>query len=497
MTSVAAVDFGAQSGRVALGHFDGERIDMTVVHRFPNVPVKVRGTLHWDVLRLYRDALDGLRAAGRLAGIESIGIDSWAVDFALVDRHGRLLQNPVHYRDSRRASSFEQALGHIPPRELYDRTGIQIIPINTVFELAAMAAENDPALEAAEALLLIPDLFHYWLAGPRVAERTNATTTQLLDAHTGSWADDLLVRLGIRSDVLPDLVEAGTPLGDLAADVGVETGLSGTKVVAVGSHDTASAVAAVPFRRAGSAYISAGTWSLVGLELDEPLIDDATFAANLTNEGGVAGTVRLLHNVSGLWLLHECRRTWAVEGADHSFEQLVSLAEGAPPLRSFIEPNDQVFAEPGDLPARVREYCVATGQPPPESIGEIVRCILESLALKHAQTVGVLGVVTGAPPAEIHIVGGGSRNELLCRWTADAADVPVLAGPEEATVLGNLLTQTMALGQLGSVAEAREVVRASFPPTPYEPSTSAAWQEARERFAAIAAADRPGAGAKA
>jgi rhamnulokinase len=471
MGTFAAVDLGAQSGRVAVGRFDGERLRVTEVHRFGNTPVRTRGTLHWDILRLYHEVLEGLRAAGR---VDSVAVDSWAVDFGLLDRNGRLLQNPVHYRDGRRARAMEDVLERVPARELYERTGIQLIPINTIFELGAMAAENDAALAAADTLLLIPDLVHYWLCGARTSELTNATTTQCFDPRRGAWAGDLLERLDVPSRLLPEVVQPGTALGRF----------EDAKVVAVATHDTGSAVAAVPFRAPGSVFVSAGTWSLVGVEVHEPVITDAAFAANLTNEGGVGGTFRLLRNVTGLWLVHECRRTWALEGHDYSFDQLVVLAQQAPALRSFVEPNDPAFAEPGDMPARVRAFCAHTGQPEPVEPGAVVRCILESLALKHAQTIDLLASVTGVSPREIHVVGGGARNELLCRWTADASGLPVHAGPEEATLLGNVLVQAMSLGELASLAQAREVVAASFAPVTYEPYETEAWHEARDRFAA-------------
>jgi rhamnulokinase len=484
MATLAAVDLGAQSGRVAVGRFDGERLGVTEVHRFPNVPVRTRDTLNWDILRVYRDVLDGLRAAAREAGhVDSVAVDSWGVDFALIDSKGRLVQNPVHYRDARRARAMDGVLTRIPARELYDRTGIQLMPLNTVFELGAMAAEADPALHAAETMLLIPDLLHYWLCGVSTSEFTNATTTQCFDPHAGGWAADLLERLDVPTRLLPDVVQPATRLAPLSRAVVEETRLGGAEVVAVATHDTGSAVAAVPFRQPGSIFISAGTWSLVGLETKEPVITDAAFAANLTNEGGVGGTFRLLRNVTGLWLVHECRRVWAEEGREHSFDQLVALAKDAPALQSFIDPDDATFGDPGDMPARVRAFCAHTGQPEPVEPGAIVRCILESLALKHAQTIDVLASVTGASPREIHVVGGGARNELLCRWTADAAGLPVLAGPEEATLLGNLLVQAVALGEISSLAEGREVVRASVVPTAYEPQETSTWQEAKERFA--------------
>ncbi len=351
MATMAAVDLGAQSGRVAVGRFDGEQLAVSETHRFVNEPVEVAGTLRWDVDRLRRDTLDGLRAAARDTALDSVAVDSWGVDFGLLDRKGTLVENPVHYRDARRAAASPAVFARVPARELYERTGIQLLPINTVFELAAMAAEADPALAAAEVLLLIPDLFHHWLCGSRTTEFTNATTTQCFDSAGGEWATDLLERLEIPTRLFPEVVAAGTLLGE----VNVETGLGKAVVIAVATHDTGSAVASVPFNRAGSMFLSVGTWSLVGVEVEKPLINDDTFAANLTNEGGVAGTFRLLRNVTGLWLLDECRRCWAEEGREHTFDELVALARSAPPLRSFVDPNAEVFLERGgDMPLRIQ-----------------------------------------------------------------------------------------------------------------------------------------------
>jgi rhamnulokinase len=484
VTTMAAVDIGAQSGRVVVGRLDAGRLAIEEVHRFPNTPVQAAGRLHWDVLQLYEQILEGLTVAARLVGeVDSVGIDTWGVDFGLLDRDGTLLGNPVHHRDRRTEGVMERVFATVPARELYERTGIQLLPINTIFQLAAMVSDGGRALEAAERILLVPDLLHFWLSGVAVCERTNASTTQCLDPRTGAWAADVLQRLGIPAAPFRDVVPPATVLGRLRDDVAERTGLHGTRVALPGTHDTASAVAAVPFRDPRAAYISAGSWSLVGVELAEPLITDESFAANLTNEGGVGGTTRLLKNVDGLWLLHECRNAWAAEGRTWTFQELTAAAEAAPPLQSFIEPNDPRFLAPGDLPSRIREFCAETGQPEPAGAGEITRCILESLALKHAQTVRVLADVTGSRPPEIHIVGGGALNVPLCRWTADAAGLPVLAGPVEATAVGNLVTQAIALGELGSLEEAREVVRASFEPDVWEPSSSTAWLEATERFA--------------
>ncbi|HEY2372899.1 MAG TPA: rhamnulokinase family protein [Gaiellaceae bacterium] len=477
MRTFAAVDLGAQSGRVAVGRFDGERLAVEEVHRFANVPVRVRGTLHWDVLRLYGDVLDGLRAAARDVTVESVAVDSWGVDFGLLDRAGRLVQNPVHYRDSRRAAAVDGVYARIGARALYDRTGIQLLPINTVFELAAMAAEADPVLAAADRLLLMPDLFHHWLCGSVSTEFTNATTTQCFDAREGAWAVDLLERLDVPTRLLPEVVDAGTTLGPVTDE---ESGVAGATVIAAATHDTGSAFAGTPFGGGHAAVISVGTWSLVGIESGEPVLGDAAFRANMTNEGGVGGTFRVLRNVTGLWLLEECRRHWG-RGVD----ELLADALDAQPFCSFIDPNDPVFAAPGDMPARVVDYCDRTSQPHPGTEGAVVRCILESLALKHAESVELLARVTGRSIDELHIVGGGAKNELLCEWTAAAAERPVHAGPAEATLVGNLLVQAIALGDLASITEAREVVRRSFAPRVYEPSAGDAWREACERFAAL------------
>ena len=484
MTVLAAADLGAQSGRVAVGRLDAGRLEFDEIHRFANEPVLVRGRLQWDVLGLYRELLEGLRLAAQTGELDSVGVDSWGVDFGLVDSAGQLVANPVHYRDARRAQAYERVLERIPGRELYARTGIQLMPINTVFELAAMAADDDPALASAQTLLLMPDLFQFWLCGRRVAEFTNATTTQCYDAADGSWALDLLARLDVPTGILPEVVPPATVLGRLSAEIGAGT----PRVVAGATHDTGAAVAAVPFRQAGSVFLSVGTWSLVGVETYEPVTGEEAFRANLTNEGGVEGTYRVLRNVTGLWLLHECRRAWAAEGRDYTYDDLVALAGTAPALQSLIDPNEPAFSEPGDMPRKVAEACRRTGQAEPAGPAETARCILESLALKHAETVELVAGVTGVAPAELHVVGGGARNELLCRWTAEASGLPVLAGPEEATVIGNLLVQAIALGELGSLEDAREVVRRSFALRTCEPSGSAEWQEARERFSAEVAA---------
>jgi rhamnulokinase len=447
------------------------------VHRFANVPVESRGVLSWDAPRLRGEVFAGLRRAARDAPVDAVAVDSWGVDFGLVDQAGELLQNPVHYRDARRTAAFPAVLEKVPPRELYERTAIQLMPINTVFALAAMAADGDPALTSAHRLLLIPDLFHRWLCGSESTEWTNATTTQCYDPLAGEWARDLLGRLDIPTAMLPDVVPPGTVLGS-APELGEAA------VVATATHDTGAAVAAIPLDERG-AYLSIGTWSLVGIESDHPLAGEAAFHANVTNEGGVGGTYRVLRNITGMWLVEECRRAWASAGRTYEPGELVELARAAPELRSLIDPNDARFGEPGDMPGRIAAFCSETGQEAPANDGATVRCILESLALKHAETVELLAELSGRRIDALHVVGGGARNELLCDWTAQAAQRRVLAGPAEATLVGNLLVQAIALGELGSLAEGRELVRRSFTQRRHDPVPDAAWQEARERFAGL------------
>jgi len=484
MATMVSVDLGAQSGRVALGRLDGDALTVTELHRFPNVPVSVEGKLHWDVHSLYDGVLEGLRAAAREAGgsVDSIGADTWGLDFALLDRAGELVQKPVHHRDRRTEGAMEAVFSRVPARELYERTGIQLLEVNSVFQLWAMAAAGDPALDAAETLLMIPDLFHYWLSGVRAAEFTAATTSQCFDPRRGEWATDLLERLDVPGRLFPEVVQPGTVLGPLRDEVAEATGLAGALVVTPASHDTGSAVAAVPFRKPGSVYISSGTWSLLGIEVPAPVIDARTFAANLTNEGGVDGTFRLLRNITGLWLLHECRRAWADAGRAWDFSELVEMAEASPPLQAFVDPNEPEFVPPGDMPTRICDSCLRTGQTPPPTPGAVVRCVLESLALKYRQTIELLETATGVAPAEIHVVGGGALNRPLCQWTADATGLPVLAGPVEAAEIGNLVVQAMALGELASLDEARDVVRASFSPEIYEPRERGHWDDAYARF---------------
>jgi rhamnulokinase len=486
---LAAVDLGAESGRVVVGTFDGEHLSLEGVHRFANVPVKLAGTLHWDFLRLFGDVVAGLRRAAAGGPVASVAVDTWGLDFGLLDDRGRLVGNPVHYRDARTEGMLEQAFSFVPREEIYRATGIQFMPINTLYQLFSMARAGDPQLGEASRLLMMGDLFAYFLCGSSFAEYTNASTSQMLDPYTRDWARPLLERLDIPTGFLPEIVQPGTVLGPLRPDVAVDTGLADANVVAPGSHDTASAVVGAPLDAPTTAFLSSGTWSLIGLEVAAPVVSDLTLAANLTNEGGVAGTIRLLRNVMGLWLIQESRRALWPSGDAPSYEELAELAEAAPAFTAFIDPDDERFLRPGDLPARVRAFCRETGQREPGDTGTLMRVLLESLALRYAIVVNELAAASGHPVRAIHVVGGGSNHRLLCRLTAGATGLPVRAGPVEATAIGNLAVQAIAAGELASVAEARQLVARSFPIISYEPEGD--WAEARARFASLVARPAP------
>ncbi|MFC7307882.1 rhamnulokinase family protein [Streptomyces monticola] len=488
-SAFAAVDLGATSGRVMLGRVGAGRLDLTEVHRFPNTPVRLPDGLRWDVLALFQGILDGLRAAAAASGpsVTSVGIDSWAVDYGLLDGDGALLGAPFHYRDGRTEGAAEHVWPKVAPDELYRITGLQHLPFNTVFQLTAAAGSAQ--LAAAHRLLLIPDLLTHWLTGSVGAEQTNASTTGLLDARTGMWSPYLLDRLGIDPALLPPLRAPGSPAGTLLPYAAAHTGLApGTAVTTVASHDTASAVAAVPATEPGFAYISCGTWSLAGLELDAPVLSEESRAANFTNERGIDGTVRYLRNIMGMWLLEECRRTWDLRGEPSSMPELLAAAARAEPFAAVIDPDAPEFLAPGDMPARIREFCARTGQPVPESRGALVRCVLESLALAHRRVLRAAAALAGHDVTRVHLVGGGSRNELLCRFTADATGLPVVAGPAEATALGNILVQARAAGLVGDRAQMRALVAATQPLRHYEPSGDrAAWDAAAARLVAASA----------
>ncbi|MCV2395883.1 rhamnulokinase [Actinotalea sp. M2MS4P-6] len=488
-----AVDLGASSGRVIAGHLDGGRLVTVETGRFSNVPVWFpeggRRTLRWDVAALWGGIQQGLRAAAREHGAPvSVGVDSWGVDHGLLDADDALLGNPVHYRDARTEGAVERFFEVLAAEEHYAATGLQVLPINTVFQLVAGAGSAQQ--QAARRLLLMPDLVSHWLSGAAVTEVTNASTTGMLDPTTRTWSAPVLDALAAvtGADVRPllaPLVEPGQTIGAVRTDVAADLGLAGARVVAVGSHDTASAVVSVPMADAArAAYISSGTWSLVGLELDAPVLSEASRAANVTNELGVASTVRYLRNVGGLWLLQESLRTWADQGRPQDLAGLLAAAADVPALRTVVDVDDPVFAPPGDMPARVADAARESGQPVPEDPAAVTRCLLDSLALAYRRAIEQVTSLSGRTVEVVHVVGGGSRNALLCRLTADATGLPVVAGPAEGTAIGNLLVQAWAAGEVsGGLPELRAIVAASEEPVRYEPSgDEQAWVRAAERL---------------
>lgn len=478
----AAVDLGATSGRVITGRVGPDELVLTEAHRFANTPVRLPDGLRWDVLALFQGMLDGLGAAARTGPVTSVGIDTWAVDYGLLDAEGSLLGIPFHYRDDRNAAAAEEVLAGIGAQELYGVGGLQHLPFNTLFQLAAH--RTTAQWPAARTLLLMPDLLVYWLTGSVGAEVTNASTTGLLDARSGRWSEELMERLGLDRSLFPALREPGERAGTLLPHVAGLTGLSAsTPVTTVASHDTASAVAAVPATEPGFAYVSCGTWSLAGLELDAPVLTEASLAANFTNERGVDGTVRYLRNIMGMWLLEECRRAWDREGTPTSLAGLLADAARARPFAAVIDPDDPGFLAPGDMPARIDAALARTGQAAPDGPGGYVRCVLESLALAHRRTLREAAELAGCELTRIHLVGGGSRNELLCQWTADATGLPVTAGPAEATALGNVLVQARAHGLIGGLWEMRQLVARTQELRHYSPRGDVrAWDRAAERL---------------
>lgn len=468
-STVAAVDLGASSGRVMLARVGRDRLDLTEAHRFANVPVRLPDGLHWDILRIYRDVLDGLAAARRAAdgNVDSIGIDSWAVDYGLLDARGALLGNPYHYRDTRTDGAAETVHAQIGVDDLYATTGLQFLPFNTIYQLAV----EGPVLQQASRVALIPDLLTYWLTGRHGVEMTNASTTGLFDARRRAWADDVIRRVGLPLGLFGELRPPGVVLGPLLAGVRDDTGLpESTVVTAVGSHDTASAVVGVPAADERFAYVSCGTWSLVGVELDQPVLTDAGRAANFTNELGVDNTVRYLRNVMGLWLLSESIAVWERAGLVSDLPTLLAMAAEAGPGGPVIDPDDPVFLPPGDMPARIEDACRRAGLPVPTGQGALVRCILDSLAAAYSRTVREAVALSGRDVDAVHLVGGGAQNELLCQLTADACGLPVVAGPVEATALGNVLVQARALGAIsGDRWSMRALIRATHPTRRYEP----------------------------
>lgn len=482
---VLAVDLGASSGRVALGRFDGEKIFLEEIRRFSNDPVKVGGVLYWDVLRLFHEIKKGLADARLVGGFESAGIDAWGVDFGLLDEYGALIENPVHYRDPRTAGLVEECAEIIPDSEFYATTGVQFMELNTVYQLYSLKKYRPRVLERADKLLFMSDLFGYMLTGKAVSEYSVASTSQAVDIKTKNWAAPLLKKLGVPLRPLGKIVPSGSVLGKLRADVAEECGLGSVNVISVCGHDTQSAITAVPCPEGDFAFISSGTWSLFGTELAAPIINEKSLAMNMTNEGGYGSSVGFLKNIVGLWLVQESRRYWNGRGKNYSYSDLEKAALESEPFASFVDPDAPEFVSPGNMPERIREYCRRSGQRVPESVGEVVRCIYESLAMKYRLTLDALEDCTGKRYPSVRIIGGGVRDSLLCKMTASSCGRTVFAGPVEATVLGNIAVQLISDGAVRDVAEARRIIGKSEKTERYLPENASEWSGAYGRFKTV------------
>ena len=474
-------DLGASGGRAVLGAYDGSRIRMEELHRFTNDPVHLGRTMYWDILRLFHEMKQGLLKA-RGHAITSIGTDTWGVDFGLLDSDGCLLENPVHYRDRRTVGMSGTAFQKISREELYRITGNQIMEINTVFQLLALRQQRPELLARTKTLLLMPDLLNYFLSGEKKTEYSIASTTQMLDAHRRTWSNEVLTALDLPTHILTDIVPTATPIGRMTEELSVELGMGRPDIIAVAGHDTQSAMAGVPTGEEDFIFLSCGTWSLLGTELREPIINEASAACNITNEGGCCGRISFLKNLIGLWLIQESRRQWMREGREYSYGELEQMAAAAPTQRCFIRPDDPAFLPSGDMPLRIRAACERTGQPVPETVGEVVRCIDESLALSYRAALTEIETCTGKHYNKIYLIGGGVRSRLLAQLTADACGRTVLAGPVEATVLGNLALQLIAAGEVKDLAEARALIRASSDITAYEPKNTDQWDVHFEKW---------------
>jgi rhamnulokinase len=470
MNRFLAIDLGAESGRAMLGTLDSGRLTLEELHRFSNTPVRLPTGLYWDTLRLFHEIRHALSVCGRERKIEldGIGIDTWGVDFGLLGADGALVDNPRHYRDSRTSGMMEKTFAVVDRAEIFSETGIQFMPLNTLYQLHAMRLAGSPALHTARKLLFMPDLFNYWLTGEMRAEVSIASTSQFYDPIKKQWASGLFRKLDLPERILPQLAPSGTRLGTLLPEIAEWSGLApGIPVYATACHDTAAAVAAVPADGNDWCYISSGTWSLMGVELDAPIINEQSLALNFTNEVGAGNKIRFLKNIAGLWLLQECRRAWALDGREYGYEELSKLAAAAPPAGTLIDPD--AFPEPGRMPERIAEYCRARGSQPPDQPGEMTRFILESLAATYRKVLNNLETLLGRPIDRIHIVGGGSRNQLLNQLAANATGRMVVAGPAEATAAGNILVQAIGAGVVSGLSEARQIVERSFPLQTYQP----------------------------
>ena len=482
-----AIDLGASSGRGIVGGFDGERLTLRENHRFSNDPVITNGRMYWDILRIFHEIKQSItKTVLEGDNVSSIGIDTWGVDYAMLDKNGRMLANPMHYRDTRTEGITDYVSKYFSMDELYNKGGIQRINFNTIFQLAADMRDTPEMVAQADRMLNIPDLLNYFLTGKMANEYTILSTGAILDANSREYAFELLDRLGLPRRLFGEIVQPGYKVGKLLPQVQGETGKCDADVLTVASHDTASAVIAVPTQEDDFIYISSGTWSLMGTELKSPLISQQSNELNFTNEGGAMGTIRFLKNIMGLWIIQESRRQWKREGKDYSFAQMEAWAKECKPFRSLIDPDHVSFATPGNMPEKICEFCRQTGQPVPETVGEVVRCIYESLALKYRKTAESIEALMGRKAKVIHVVGGGTKDKFLSQMTADACGIPVAAGPEEATAIGNLMMQAIAAGEVADLKQARQIIAASFELKKYEPTADRSmWDEAYGRFCAL------------
>jgi sugar (pentulose or hexulose) kinase len=488
-----AVDLGAESGRVMLGSLSDDRLVLEEIYRFGNIPLEQNGSLRWDFEKQLQEVQTGIaeavkRANGRISGI---GIDSWGVDFGLIGSDGRLVENPYHYRDGRTNGMMETASGLVPKREIYESTGLQFLQFNSVYQLLAMRLANSEALAKAKSLVFAADLFSYHLCGRVYGEYTLASTSQLMDMRTGQWSKTIFDKLSLPIEIMPPIVKPGTIVGQLTDAVCGKIGCEPIPVIAVASHDTASAVAAVPARDNNWAYLSSGTWSLCGVEVPGPIINDKTFEYSFTNEGGVANTIRLLKNIMGLWLVQQCKKQWQKDGVELSYDELTGMAQKTEPFTAYIDPDYSKFLSPGDMPEKINDHLAQTGQKTINDKGQVIRVILESLAFKYRWTVEKLEDIIGDKIDCLHIVGGGIQNELLCQFTANAVGIRVIAGPVEATASGNILMQARATRQIETLQQAREIVRNSFELKEYQPQNVSLWQEQYSRIKNILKLPRP------
>lgn len=482
---VLAFDFGASSGRAIIGCFDGDKITLEEVHRFSNDPVSVGGTVYWDVLRLFYEIKQGIIKAKIAGGFDSIGIDTWGVDFGLIDSEGKLMENPVHYRDARTVGLVDEAFKTMPKEKLYGITGIQFMELNTLFQLISLKKYRPWMLERADKMLFMPDLFGYMLTGKMCAEYSIASTSQLIDLDKRTWSKEILDAFGIKESVFAPLVQPGTVLGELSKEICEECGVDPVPVISVCGHDTQSAITSVPCEDGDFAFLSSGTWSLFGTELDKPIVNETSMNINITNEGGFDGSTGFLKNIIGLWLIQESRRQWKREGKEYSYADLEKLALAAEPFKCFIDPDAPEFVPHGNIPERVREFCRKTGQYVPETVGEIMRCIYESLAMKYRLTFEKLRECTERDYPVIHVIGGGTKDDLLCQMTANSCDRTVKAGPIEATVMGNVAVQLMSDGSVKNIGQARKIVADSSELKTFEPKDTDKWAGAYEDFLKI------------